>query len=96
MPPAVVAEADPITLDTQVLALTGQFDPFSGRGPAVHAASTGLAHAQFATVPNQSYSTFGFDECPWQVRRAWLDDLGEPLDTACFSEIPAVHANLKP
>ena len=70
--------------DKPVLLLNGQFDPFTGpldRAVLRPAPGMGLA----LEVPNQSYNAFGYNECPRQVRRAWLDDpTTRALDLGCF------------
>jgi pimeloyl-ACP methyl ester carboxylesterase len=80
-----------IETDIPVLALAGQFDPFTGPIGAVAASATGLERAVFLEVPNQSYNIFGFDECPRAVRREWLDDPDRMPDTSCFADIRRVR-----
>ena len=81
----------PIDTAIPVLAMTGQFDPFTGPMAVVEAAGTRLSQALFLEVPNHSYNTFGYDECPRLVRREWLDDLDRVPETGCFAEIRTVQ-----
>jgi pimeloyl-ACP methyl ester carboxylesterase len=92
VPPADPSGAAPVATTIPVLALTGQFDAFTGPLAAVHDGMAGLAEAEFLAVPNQAYNVFGYDECPRKVRRQWLDDLGATLDTSCFASLQPVVA----
>jgi pimeloyl-ACP methyl ester carboxylesterase len=82
---------DPIATDIPILAMVGQFDPFTGPTPLLEAAAAGLSRALFLEVPNHSYNIFGFHECPRLVRREWLDDLDGIPATDCFAEIQVVQ-----
>ena len=85
--PADPSRSQPMALDTPVLAMTGQFDPFTGPGPTVAAASPGISRADYVTVPNQSYNTLF--ACPRQIRGAWLNDLGRRSTRAATRRFPS-------
>ncbi|OGO53552.1 MAG: hypothetical protein A2V84_01180 [Chloroflexi bacterium RBG_16_70_13] len=89
--PADPSIAAPVVSDVPALVLVGQFDPYTGPLPELEAALVGLSSATFLEVPNQSYNVFGFNECPRQVRRGWLNDPTAALDTACLADLPPLR-----
>jgi pimeloyl-ACP methyl ester carboxylesterase len=89
--PADPAIGAPVASDVPALVLVGQFDPFTGPLPELEVALAGLSNATFLEVPNQSYNVFGFNECPRQVRRGWLNDPTVRLDTACLADLPPLR-----
>jgi pimeloyl-ACP methyl ester carboxylesterase len=88
VPPAPSRMTDPVSTELPILAMVGQFDPYTGPTEAL---ATGLGAATVVEIPGQSYNVFGFNECPRLVRRGWLDDPGAPLETACFESMPGVR-----
>jgi hypothetical protein len=89
--PADPSIAAPVVSDVPALVLVGQFDPYTGPLPELEAALVGLSSATFLEVPNQTYNVFGFNECPRQVRRGWLNDPTAALDTACLADLPPLR-----
>jgi pimeloyl-ACP methyl ester carboxylesterase len=89
--PADPAIGAPVVSDVPALVIVGQFDPYAGPLRDLEAALDGLSNATFLEVSNQSYNVFGFNECPRQVRRGWLDDPIAPLATACLADLPPIR-----
>lgn len=88
----VEAEAginDSVRPTVPVLAMTGRYDPFTGSRASLEGAA-GLEAALLLEVPAHSYNVFGFNECPRQIRRQWLDAPDQVPDTSCFDEIRTV------
>ena len=80
---------EPIRTTIPILAMVGAFDPFTGPAPDL-AGAAGLEGAVVLEVPNHSYNVFGYNECPRQVRREWLDDPDHVPDTGCFADLGIV------
>ena len=81
--------AEPIETAIPILVMVGRFDPFTG--PAADLArATGLRHAVVLEVGAHSYNVFGYNECPRQVRREWLDDPDHVPNSSCFGDIRTV------
>ena len=81
--------AQPIDTRVPILVMVGRFDPFTG--PSTNLVdATGLRDAVILEVPAHSYNVFGFNECPRQVRREWLDQPDHIPDTSCFAELRTV------
>jgi pimeloyl-ACP methyl ester carboxylesterase len=87
--PADPEVARPIDAATPVLAMVGRFDPFTGPSADLVRAA-GFEDAIILEVPRHSYNVFGYDECPRQVRRAWLDAHDRAPDTSCFADLRTV------
>ena len=72
------------------LIFRGEFDPYSAPSSDVSAALAGTSNVYLVDVPNQSYNTLGFTECPRAIRNAWIDAPNGPPDTSCLGNIPAL------
>jgi pimeloyl-ACP methyl ester carboxylesterase len=71
------------------LVLRGVFDPYSASAAQVAAAVGGTTNVYSLDVPNQSYNTLGYTECPRAIRNAWVDaPTAAPADTSCLAAIP--------
>ena len=81
-----------MTSSIPMLAMTGQFDPFTGPSTGIEAGAAALDRATFLEIPNQSYNVLGYDQCPRDIRRGWLDDPDAPLKTGCLADLPVVRA----
>jgi hypothetical protein len=74
------------------LALTGALDPFAAGGiDAGQAIGKGHFLVEF---PGQTHNALGFDDCPIDVRNAWLDDPKNPPSTACVRQLPPLPFTL--
>jgi pimeloyl-ACP methyl ester carboxylesterase len=73
------------------LVLRGVFDPFSApTSDVTKALSAGTSFV--LDIPNQSYNTLGYTECPRAIRNAWIDaPTSAPADTSCLPKIPPVR-----
>ena len=80
---------DPFDTAVPVLVMVGRFDPFTGPSTDLVGAA-GLRDAVILEVPAHSYNVFGFNECPRQVRREWLDQPDHVPDTSCFADLRTV------
>lgn len=84
VPPADPTVATPVAVTTPTLIMTGQFDSFSPFGLAQEAAST-LPGAFVLQVPTQTHNVMGYDECPIQIRNAWVQHPeAPPPGTGCL------------
>jgi pimeloyl-ACP methyl ester carboxylesterase len=81
--------AEPIETKIPILVMVGRFDPYSGPSTDLVSAA-GLRDAVILEVPAHSYNVFGFNECPRQVRREWLDQPDHVPDASCFAELRTV------
>jgi len=71
------------------LVLRGVLDPFSASVDDVATATAGSPGVFILPIPNQSYNTLGFTECPRAIRNAWIDAItAPPADTSCLAKIP--------
>lgn len=78
-----------VTGGIPTLALRGDLDPYSASTAAVLAAAAGATNVFTLDVPNQSYNTLGYTECPRAIRNAWVDaPTAAPADTSCLAAIP--------
>jgi pimeloyl-ACP methyl ester carboxylesterase len=69
------------------LILRGAFDPYSAL-PSDVTKALGGPNVYVVNVPNQSYNTLGFTECPRAIRNSWIDAPTAPPDTSCLANIP--------
>jgi hypothetical protein len=87
--PAPTFEAGGLTGGIPTLVLRGDFDPYSASSDTVLKAAEGAANVFTLDIPNQSYNTRGYTECPRAIRNAWIDaPLAPPADTSCLAAIP--------
>jgi pimeloyl-ACP methyl ester carboxylesterase len=89
VPPAHPSVQEPVSVDTPMLIMIGQFDSFSPLKIAQDASST-LPGAYVLQIPTQTHNVMGFDECPIQIRNAWIEhpEAPPPL-TDCLPNMPA-------
>jgi pimeloyl-ACP methyl ester carboxylesterase len=87
--PADPDVAQPIETAIPSLAMVGRFDPFTGPSTDLVMAA-GFEDAIVLEVPRHSYNVFGYNECPRQVRREWLDHPDHVPDASCFADLRTV------
>jgi len=88
-PPSATATS--LTGGVPTLILRGVFDPYSAASSDVARAVAGAPNVFLIDVPNQSYNTLGFNECPRAIRNAWIDaPTATPADTSCLAAIPTI------
>ena len=72
-------------LDVPMLMMVGQFDSYSSK-PIAEAAARTMPVSFLLEVPGQTHNVMGYDECPIQIRNAWVLHPGSPpADTSCLS-----------
>jgi hypothetical protein len=81
--------SEPVAAPPPLFAMVGRFDPFTGPARELVDAA-GFDDAVVLELPNHSYNVFGFNECPRQVRRQWLDSPDHMPDTTCFADLRTV------
>lgn len=86
--PASTSTGGSPTGGVPTLILRGEFDPYSAPPSDVTKAMAGAPNVYLVEVPNQSYNTLGYTECPRAIRNAWIDAPTAPPDTSCLGNIP--------
>jgi hypothetical protein len=89
VPPGEPSVHEPVATDVPLLILPGQFDSFSQADAARDAAGT-FEQAWVLEVPGQTHNAMGFNDCPIEIRNAWIMDPTSPPDTTCLEGMPSV------
>ena len=77
-----------------MLMMVGQFDSYSSK-PIAEAAARTMPMSFLLEVPGQTHNVMGYDECPIQIRNAWvLHPESPPADTSCLSTMHATFSTV--
>lgn len=89
--PAAPFPGTGVTGGVPTLVLRGEFDPYSASLADVAKAAAGAPTLFTLDIPNQTYNTLGYTECPRSIRNAWIDaPTATPADTSCLAAIPQI------
>ncbi len=78
---------EPVDTDVPLLLIVGQFDSFSPMPIAMEAAKT-FDNVHVLEIPGQTHNALGFNDCPIEIRNAWVQHPeSPPVDTACLKKL---------